>query len=212
MNTEPRFNRFNGVIAILAGLLLLGAEVAYAFFSSENVADMTVADRISGYLFLAGALSLTYTVVALSAYHRDTAGWFTLGAFFIATLGSALMVTSDWTEVFGIPFFVDNGITEPGGTLMIGYMINFITYSLGWTLSAIAMLRDNRVPRFAAASILLGILLVWGLGDLASTYRVLDFISWFFWYGAFVWIGWSMLGSDQKHDAEILVEAVAVPA
>ncbi len=212
MTTESRFNRFNGVIAILAGLLLLGAEIAYAFFGSENVADMTLADRISGYLFLAGALSLTYTAVALSAYHHEKASWFTLVAFLLAALGSALMVTSDWTEVFGIPFFVENGITEPGGTLMTGYIINFLTYTAGWAVSAIAMLISNRIPRLASASILLGIVLVFVLGDLASTYRVLDFISWFFWYGAFVWIGWSMIAIPQEQDAEILIEAVAVPA
>lgn len=211
MNAESRFNRFNGVIAILAGLLLLGAEIAYAFFGSENVADMTLADRISGYLFLAGALALTYTAVALSAYHRDKAGWFSLVAFLVATLGSALMVTSDWTEVFGIPFFVENGISEPGGSLITGFIINFLTYSAGWALSAIAMLRNNHVPRFAAVSILLGIILVWGLGDLAQTYRILDFIAWFFWYGAFIWIGWSMIGNRQEQNTEIRLEAVAIP-
>ena len=205
-----RLTNVFGVISILAGISLLGAEVTYVFWGSpEGATSLTRADYIESILFFVGAILLVLTSVGLYLYQMEKVGRFGLVAFLIACVGSILMVTSDFMALFGRPFMMEAGLFEPSGSLMTGFIINFMTYFVGWLLLGIVTAIYGVLPRLAGISIAVGALAVFFVGELAQQYRIVDLLVWIPWYGAYVWLGIAMLtGKNKPREEQAAVPSI----
>ncbi len=154
--------RTSGWTLALGGLLLICAEIVYILYpGNPEVRGITTASRISASFFFSGALLLTVGLPGVYLRQAERAGAFGRVAFLLALAGSALMIASDWNELFADPalMLIPNFDTELPVSLLAGYMLNYATYTLGWLLFGIATLRARVLPRPLALLLIGGILL-----------------------------------------------------
>lgn len=111
------------------------------------------------------------------------------------------MVGSDWSEVFVAPVLLEEAptlLSEEGPVLiMVGFILNFAVYSLGWLLFGIATFRARVFPRAAAILLMVGVLLP------------LTGLPWIFivWNSAVIWLGLSILREKGRASSTAGVEA-----
>jgi hypothetical protein len=150
--------RWGGIATLVAGLLLIAAEIVYIVFPSAGSQIMSAPGRIFGTLCMAGAVLLTAGLIGFYLRQAEAAGTFGLVAFLVALTGSALMICSDWNELFAGPALLQvPGIEESFPiTLIAGYMINVGVYILGWVLLGVASFRARVFPRPLAILLAVG--------------------------------------------------------
>jgi hypothetical protein len=193
-----RLLQVSGWAAVLAGLLLTGAEITLTFFVGGDVTTLSFASRLSSALFLSGAVALVVGAVGMYLVQADQAGKLGLIAFVIALMGSALMVASDWNEFFVMPVLVADGYTQAPEGLIPGFILNFFTYAIGWTLFAVATFRAKVLPRPAAVMVAVGHVLT--LTGLPAVYLPT--------YLATVWIGVVILQKQRASVPQVAPVAV----
>jgi hypothetical protein len=198
--------RASGLILALGGLLLICAEIVYILYPGDpEVRAITTASQISAGFFFSGALMLTIGLPGVYLRQAERAGTFGVVAFLLALAGSALMIASDWNELFAGPamMLIPNLDKEFPATLIAGYMLNYGTYTLGWLLFGIATLRARVLPRPLALLLIGGILLPFV--GLFSLHVPGDFMPC---YIAFAWLGLAAARAERPARAP-LAEPVA---
>ena len=196
------------VAAILGGLLLvLGDFLGLVVGQSGDTYTGTPIEKAMAVLFLVGKVLILIGIVGLYLRQAKSAGRFGLVAFLIALTGTGLMIASDWSEVFIAPILqeVAPGLVETNTPtlLIVGFVINYFTETLGWLLFGIATFRARVLLRPAA------ILLA------AGTLIPFSGISWsfVFWNAAIVWLGVAVLRglarapSLQTVRSEVVIQA-----
>ncbi len=155
------FSRWSGYLLALGGLLLICAEVAYIFSPEGKEAVLTPAGRVAAAFFFSGAIFLTLGLPGVYLRQAEAAGRLGLAAFFTALAGSALMIASDFNELFAAPILmqVPGLAAEFPPELIVGFILNYSLYTLGWLLFGVATLRAKVLPRPLAILLIAGILL-----------------------------------------------------
>ncbi|HMQ35619.1 MAG TPA: hypothetical protein PKD53_33230 [Chloroflexaceae bacterium] len=180
------FTRWSGYLLALGGLLLICAEVAYMLTPEGKESILTPTGRAAGVFFFSGAIFLTLGLPGVYVRQAEAAGRLGLGAFFTVLAGSALMIASDWSELFAAPAMLQiPGFEESfPPELIAGFMLNYGLYTLGWLLFGVATLRAKVFPRPLAILLIAGILLPF-VGMFALHFPG-DFMPC---YLAFAWLG-----------------------
>lgn len=153
--------RVSGWILALGGLLLICAEIVYILYPGGETIEITPQSQLAAGFFFSGALLLTVGLPGVYLRQAERAGTFGLVAFLVALAGAALMIASDWNELFAGPAMIlipniDQGFPP---SVIAGFMLNYGTYTLGWLLFGIATLRAKVLPRPLAILLIVGILL-----------------------------------------------------
>jgi hypothetical protein len=153
-----KLTRWGGIATLLAGLLLITAEIVYIIFPDAGDQIVTLRGRIFNGLCMAGAVLLTAGLIGFYLRQAEAAGTFGIVAFLVALTGSALMICSDWSIVFAGPALTQvPGIDQSFPVLLIaGYMMNVGVYILGWVLLGIASFRARVFPRPLAILLAVG--------------------------------------------------------
>jgi hypothetical protein len=181
-----KLTRVSGSILALGGLLLICAEVVYILYPGGETRAITPQSQLAAAFFFGGALLLTVGLPGVHLAQAERAGRFGTVAFLVALAGAALMISSDWNELFAGPamMLIPNFDKEFPPTLIAGFMLNYGVYTLGWLLYGVATLRARVVPRPLALLLIGGIVLpfvgLFGLhfpGDFMPCYL------------AFAWLG-----------------------
>jgi hypothetical protein len=165
--------RWSGVAAIAAaGLLPLGDALSLLLFPagmkpSDKAATATslivqVPTVAVALLLLLGAL------VGLYSRQADRAGALGFISFLLAFVGTALFFGTGWAFMIlapglaaAAPDVLDAGIRAPSAWLGIaGFLIPIGLTFLGWLLFGLASLRAGVFPRWAAALLMVGMLLL----------------------------------------------------
>jgi hypothetical protein len=194
--------------AILGGLLLISGDLlGLVVGQSGDTYTGTPIEKVMAVLFLAGKVLVLLGLIGLYLRQAKSAGRFGLVAFLIALTGTGLMIASDWSEVFIAPILQDvaPGLleTNPPASIMVGFMLNFFTETLGWLLFGIATFRARVLPRPAALLVIVGTLIPF----IGPSW------SYVFWNAAIVWLGVAVLGSlaratsIQKVGSEVVIQA-----
>ena len=157
------FIRVGGLVAVLAGGLMALADIWHAI-AGLLIANYSgsVTEQVGSIIFLAGRVLIVFGIPSLYLYQARAAGTFGMVAFAILMLGNTLIVGSDWSEVFVAPILRSLNpalFDNPPVRLMIGFIINFATETLGWILFGIASYRARVFPRLASGLLTLGALL-----------------------------------------------------
>jgi hypothetical protein len=155
--------RWGGLAAIFGGTLLVIADLLVTFTTgSSDTYTPTPVEQVAAVLFLAGKLLIVVGLVGLYLYQIEAAGVFGRAAFIAALIGTTLMVSSDWSEVFIAPILQQETpalVNEPPTLLMVGFLLNYGLETLGWLLFGLVTLRARVFPRPAAALLIIGVLL-----------------------------------------------------
>src|SRR5687767_14585341 len=150
--------RWSGVATLIAGLLLIAAEILFIVVPETGESTMLLPGRIFAVLCMAGAVPLTLGLTGIYLYQAEQAGPFGLVAFLVALTGSALMIASDWNELFAGPTLVQiPGFEESFPAMLVaGFILNVGLYVLGWLLFGIASFQARVFPRSLAVLLAIG--------------------------------------------------------
>lgn len=162
-NSVSNFMRLGGFVTMLAGGLMALADIWHTI-AGLLIADYTgsATEEIGSTIFLAGRVLIVFGIPSLYLYQAHAVGKFGMVAFVVVMLGNTLMVGSDWSEVFIAPILrsLDPALYDnPPTRLIVGFISNFVTETLGWLLFGIASYRARIFPRLASALLALGALL-----------------------------------------------------
>ena len=148
-----------GPVSLLALLLFVTAAVVEGFESDLALARSPIASASS----VAGLIGLILLVIALvgmaQRFASLQAGVGRVGVG-IALVGTLLSIGGQWSTVFVVPGLarMDDATAEAttsGIPLVVaGFIASFLVLALGWILIAVALLKDEGVPRWAGVFLL----------------------------------------------------------
>jgi hypothetical protein len=188
--------RWSGLAALVGGVLLIVENVAEFIFygdQPESVAALTNAWVILSVLALVGVVLISLALVGLYARQAEQTGTLGLVAFLVAFTGTAMIFGFGWAGAFVVPDlaevvpdFLD---TPDAGLLMVGVMLTFGLFALGWLLFGLASLQTKILPRGAAVLLMVGAVLAFVLLLLELPFFIVVFGTALAWMGYAVWSG-----------------------
>jgi hypothetical protein len=115
---------------MLGGILLVLTDLSLAFTrGSSDTYTGTSAEQIASVAFLVAKILILVGLVGLYLYQVEAAGAFGRVAFLLALVGTALMVSSDWSLgwfLFGLATFRARAFPRPVAALLIaGVLLPF---------------------------------------------------------------------------------------
>jgi hypothetical protein len=110
------------------------------------------------------ATLLIFGSLGLYLRQMERVGWFGAGAFVVSLLGSALVLATEWVQLFAVRDFAlraPEALTKlqagPGLTLFdLGAIIAVAFFALGWIAMAVVTLRARVLSRPAALLVIAG--------------------------------------------------------
>lgn len=166
--------RWGGLAAMLGPLLVLvanGYQVWRDFGPGpEGVAEAatTTPYLVFGGARLLGGTLLVFGLVALFAVQAEAIGRLGVVGFVVGMVGTVLLTASAWFQLFIVPamaaevpaFTEAARAAEVGQLATVGLAIPLLAQSLGWVIFGIATYRTRAFPRWLAAGLVIGALLL----------------------------------------------------
>ena len=179
--------RWSGLVAMVAGVLLLIAELLelLPIFDDIPFSELALTSifTLQLTLYLAGLILIAVGLVGLYAHQSETVGLLGLVGFLVAFAGTVLFTGFFWANIFvapalavGAPEFLDQGGRFPG------FRLSLIIYAVGWLLFGLASLKARVYPRAPVVALIIGAAL--DLFGAPLSGLVID--------AAFVWLGFSL--------------------
>lgn len=188
--------RWSGLAALMGGMLLIVVNVAEFIVygdQPESVTATTSAWLILSVLALMGVVLIFLGLVGLYAHQAEQAGTLGLVAFVMALIGTAMIFGFAWAGAFvvpdlaeAVPDFLD---TSDAGMLMVGVMLTFVMFALGWFLFGLASLQARVLPRSAAVLLIVGAVLASVFLFLEIPFYIVVFGAALAWMGYALWSG-----------------------
>ena len=184
--------RWSGLVAMVAGVLLLIAELLELLPVFDDIPFSELAlTRIFTFqlmLYLVGLILLAVGLVGLYAHQSETVGPLGLVGFLIAFAGTVFFTGFFWANIFvapalavGAPEFLDSGGRFPG------FRLSLIIYAVGWLLFGLASLKARVYARAPVVALIIGAAL--DLFGAPLSGLVID--------AAFIWLGFSLLSGRE---------------
>ncbi len=149
-----RLLRSSGLAGVVAGALIAITEVVSLLVGRQTVELLSLVNEVTR---LAAFNLLLLGLVGLYARQVDQAGTIGVAGFLLAFVGTTLLAGDVWFEAFVFPHLAEVApealAADPGGILLVGAFISFLTFIFGWLLFGVASFRAAVFPR--AASVLL---------------------------------------------------------
>jgi hypothetical protein len=167
MSDSP-LSRLAAPIAIVAGALVIVTRLVVALTvpTDSGLLEAYVLSATHAINSVASIVAFALLVLALvAAYDREARPAGTLGvvALGAAIVGTVFMAGDWWYEAFAVPRVAEVAPqvidTFVGGRLLMGGLLSFALFGLGWVLFGIASLRARVFPAAISVAILVGGLL-----------------------------------------------------
>lgn len=185
--------RWSGLVAVLAGALLLVSDLLNLTVASGDLAEAATTNTYlaNNGVRLFAIMLLLAGLTGLYVRQSDAAGALGLIGFLAAFAGTSLIIGASWTNTFVVPSvaleapeFFAAGTT---GTLGFGFTLTYALAALGWLVFGIATFRARVYPRAAAVVLVVGAALTFA--PLPASGAVLDV--------AVAWLGLSLLSQKE---------------
>jgi hypothetical protein len=166
--------RWGGLAAMLGPLLVLVAN-AYLVWRDfgpgpESVVEAatTTPYLVFGGVRLLGGTLLVFGLVALYAHQVEAVGRLGVVGFVVGTIGTVLLTGSAWFQLFVVPamatevpaFAEAARAAQVGQWTTLGLLIPILAQAIGWVVFGIATYRARVFPRWVAAGLVVGALLL----------------------------------------------------
>jgi len=123
---------------------------------------------VFGSVRLVGGSLLVFGLVALYAYQLEAAGRLGLVGFAVGMVGTVLLTGSAWFQLFVVPAMATEvpGFAEAaraaqvGQWLTVGLIVPLLAQIVGWAVFGVATYRARVFPRWVAAGVVVGALLM----------------------------------------------------
>lgn len=166
MSDSP-LSRYAAPIAIVGGALVVVTRLASLTIPTELEAlkayVLTATHAINSVASIVGFALLTLALVAVYDREAPPAGTLGVVAFGAAIVGTVFMAGDWWYEAFAVPRMAEVAPqamdTFVGGRLLMGGLLSFALFGVGWALFGIASLRARVFPAAISVAILAGGLL-----------------------------------------------------
>ena len=156
--------RLSGLVALLAGVLLVIAELLTLSLNVLPFSLPLFAFNIYGFLGINGYLGVLLAVlmqlglVGLYASQAKTLGVLGLVGFLIAFIGTRYVMNPSFVNPIVKPF--SSPLGEASGALLGQLGVAVLCFIVGWVLFGVATLRAGIYPRAAAAVLIAGTLIL----------------------------------------------------
>jgi hypothetical protein len=188
--------RWSGLAALVGGVLLIGENIAEFIFygdQPESVVALTNAWVILSVLALVGVVLIFLGLVGLYARQAEQTGTLGLVAFLVAFTGTAMLFGFAWAGAFVVPDLaeaVPDFLDAPdAGILMVGVLLTFGLFALGWLLFGLASLQTKMLPRGSAVLLMVGAVLAFVLLFFELPFFIVVFGAALAWMGYALWAG-----------------------
>jgi hypothetical protein len=153
--------RHLGALALLSsiGCLMLSINQLIGFGMKNTYLGNTylIIDMITFPLLMLGLIS----VFIFSLNYN--LGKFGLVSFVIAFVGTCLVIGDVWFEIFVTPFLEEdtyiNSVGAPPLSMMVGAVLTFFTFSIGWILFGISCYKLKMFPKWLSILLIVGAIL-----------------------------------------------------
>ena len=191
--TLQAMSRWVGPISIVAAAMVIlsqGLQLGLGLAMGPQSAD-SVLHSVKYVLALLAMFALLLALTGLYLRQAGSAGRLGLIGYLAALLGTVLVAGDWWFESFiapqiasAAPQVMTGAVT---GSMVVGAVVTFGLFAVGWTLFGIATFRANVYPRPASALLILGGAV--GILALSTPYQIPLAI-------AIGWIGYSLMRSE----------------
>ena len=170
--TRQRLLRLGSQILAVGAALIFASQVVGAFLPTDPTTMAVTAAGVPFLVFallkLVGFVLLMLGLVGLYARQSAAAGLLGFVGFLTAFAGTAFVMGDWWFEAFVVPWLARVSpalvVTPADGTLLLGGVLSFTAFTLGWVLFGAATFRARVFPRWVAALLIAGALLAYGQG------------------------------------------------
>lgn len=150
-----------GFLFILTSLCILCSNMIGIWILDDDLlTNHSFADILYTTCNLMGFFALILGLFALFVIHYNNLGKFGYASFILATLGTMLYAGDAWFEAFVVPFLSDEmpqlKDIDPGISLMVGIVISFLTFSIGWMTVGVSTFRAGLIPKWISSLIIIG--------------------------------------------------------
>ncbi len=155
-----RLVRYAGPVSMAAGVLIIVSEIVGFIIGASGTDPLSVTN---GVVRVFAFFLLLLGLVGFYARQSEATARLGLVGFLLAFLGTMLIAGDLWFEAFVFPYLAEVAPRalegEPGGTLIAGAGVSFLTFNTGWLLFGIASFRARVYPRASAVALVVGALI-----------------------------------------------------
>jgi len=145
---------------MFASCCLLLSQIIGLIAFSKDLTIISYWNHIYSSLNLISMLMLLIGLVGTFLYHFQRIGKFGIVSFVVAFMGTMLIAGDAWFEAFVVPFVANTApqlVNEvPSGSLIIGALLSFLSFSIGWILVGISCLKARIIPKYISILIICG--------------------------------------------------------
>ena len=155
--------RYGAPIAIVAGVLVTVTRLVILFTTPAETEALkayvlTPTHAVNSVVSILAFGLLVIALMAVCEREARSSGAFGAFAFGAAVLGTVFMTGDWWYEAFAVPRLAeiapDIVDTFAGGRLIIGGLISFALFGIGWIMYGAASVRARVIPRSISIAIL----------------------------------------------------------
>jgi hypothetical protein len=151
---------------MLAGSLVIVTRLIIMLTTPAELGDRLLASTMSPIFAVNSVLSivafalLALALFAIYEHEALAAGWFGVFGVAAALVGTIFMTGDWWYEAFAVPWLADVAPivfeSGAGGRLLIGGLVSFALFTIGWAMFGLASIRAGVFPRTISVAILAG--------------------------------------------------------
>ncbi len=186
--------RWSGMATIVGAILIAILELMeFILFGSltESQVAATGGWVFVQVIYLIAMLAVLLGLIGLYTRQVEQSGNFGVISFLVAFIGTVLFAGAQWSTAFIGPMLAaeapDIMDAEPTGSILVGYLLSIILFSLGWLLFGWASLRSSVFPRGAALLVAVGGVLFFIMGSLEWPASTLALDAGLVWMGYTLW-------------------------
>ena len=188
--------RRSGLAALIGGVLFVILDVVdFISFGNQpftEVATTSIWIIVQGAYFVAAVL-ITLGLVGMYAHQAQQVGTLGLVAFVVTFIGGMMATGLSWSETFFGPWLAEAapGLMEadPAGSVIIGVIVSYLLFTLGWFLFGLTLLQTKVLPRGAEVLLMIGAVLFLALGFLELPFASAVLGAAIAWLGSALWSG-----------------------
>lgn len=140
--------------------LVISQIIGITALDHEDETNITFWDHIYTSLNLLSLSTLLIGLVGIFLYQYNQLGRFGITSFFLAFFGTVLIAGDAWFEAFVVPFLSSISpqlVNEvPSGSLIIGALLSFFSFSIGWIMVGISSYKARVWPKYISILIICG--------------------------------------------------------